>query len=423
MNPSYILEPYKGLSSRHSCPKCKKPRVFTRYIEVSTDQPVHPDVGRCNRENNCGYHYTPRQFFEENPQREYHNQPLNVKKTNPVVKPVSYFPIQLFQRSLMEYSRNHFIHFLVNLFGQDITRDLISRYFIGTSKYWEGATLFWQIDSQGKIRTGKIMLYNPDTGKRIKKPYNHITWAHKASCQEDYHLHQCLFGEHLLKQDYQKPVALVESEKTAIISGVYLPQYIWLAAGSLNNINPEICAPLKNRQVTLFPDLSGFDKWESKSIDLKNLGSITVSDLLERKATEVERIQGLDLADYLVRFPLNEFLNQDNKAIIDKPDFQAPDSLQKDDHFSQWWEEFESTKNIQSKPTWDNEIQELEKFFSSHELPKEPIRIKPFTITDIDKFIDSHLAIVKANNGNPTFQPYLKRLGDFYLLIENSSGH
>jgi hypothetical protein len=67
-----------------------------------------------------------------------------------------------------------------------------------------------------------------------------------------------LFGEHLLI-DKTKPVAIVESEKTAVIASVYLPQFIWVAVGSLTNLNAEKCNVLKGRTVTLFPDLNGFD--------------------------------------------------------------------------------------------------------------------------------------------------------------------
>ena len=49
-------------------------------------------------------------------------------------------------------------------------------------------------------------------------------------------------------------MAIVESE-TVIIASVYLPGRIWLAAGSLTNLNPEICGVLKGRRVTLYPDI------------------------------------------------------------------------------------------------------------------------------------------------------------------------
>ena len=37
-----------------------------------------------------------------------------------------------------------------------------------------GAVVFWQIDRDNNIRTGKIMEYNPETGKRSGL----INWVH-----------------------------------------------------------------------------------------------------------------------------------------------------------------------------------------------------------------------------------------------------
>ena len=150
------------------------------------------------------------------------------------------------------------------------------------------------------------MLYSPTTGKRVKEPFNHINWVHKALKQPEFELRQCLFGEHLLI-DKTKPVAIVESEKTAVIASVYFPQFIWVAVGSLTNLNDEKCSILKGRTVTLLPDLNGFDKWSSKVKELSHLAKFSVSDLLERKATEADRKKGLDIADFLLQFPVKEF--------------------------------------------------------------------------------------------------------------------
>jgi hypothetical protein len=178
---------------------------------------------------------------------------------------------------------------------------LIGRYFIGTSKHWNGATVFWQIDKNGKIRTGKIMLYNSETGRRVKEPFNQISWVHTAVKLSDYKLKQCFFGEHLLK-DNNMPVAIVESEKTAIIASVYLPQFIWLAAGGSEGLSEEKFRVLQGHNVVLYPDLNCFDKWEKKAYELSHIDRISISDLLEKKATDEERRQGADLVDYLVRF-------------------------------------------------------------------------------------------------------------------------
>ena len=61
-------------------------------------------------------------------------------------------------------------------------------------------------------------------GLRIKDPSakTPITWVHallkqKGVLPQECELTQCLFGKHLLKKYPDKPVILVESEKTAII--------------------------------------------------------------------------------------------------------------------------------------------------------------------------------------------------------------
>jgi hypothetical protein len=103
-------------------------------------------------------------------------------------------------------------------------------------------------------------------------------------------------------------VAIVESEKTAIIASVYLPQFIWLAVGSKTNLTNERMKVLTGRKVVLFPDLNCFDLWQSKAIEFSKITSISVSDLLERKATTEERKAGLDLADYLLKEKIEKFI-------------------------------------------------------------------------------------------------------------------
>ncbi|MBK9299111.1 MAG: hypothetical protein IPN14_00360 [Bacteroidetes bacterium] len=186
-----------------------------------------------------------------------------------------------------------------------------NKYLIGTSNKWLGATVFWQRDIEGNIRTGKIMQYNPKQAKRVKEPEQLIYWEHKALNQPDFNLKQCLFGEHLINQNLIKPVAIVESEKTAIIASIYLPNLIWLSVGSISYLKAEICKPLKGRTVILFPDLNGFEKWTLKANELAHIANFSVSDLLDQKANEFEKEQGFDIADYLIRFDFRDFLRSE----------------------------------------------------------------------------------------------------------------
>jgi hypothetical protein len=405
----YILEPYKGMNTRYRCPDCQhRDKTFSIYIDTETGEHIHPSVGRCNRESNCGHHYTPKQYFQDNNISFDTPQPKAYKPrpVTPQPKPVSFIPVEVFKASLKADETNHFVQFLINLFGVEVASGLVSRYFIATSKHWNGATVFWQIDTQGKVRTGKIMLYSPTTGKRVKNLKLPVYWVHKAIKQPKFELRQCLFGEHLLKEN-TKPAAIVESEKTAVIASVYLPQFIWVAVGSLTNLNAEKCSILKGRTVTLFPDLNGFDKWSSKAKELSHLANFTVSDLLERKATEAERKQGFDLADYLVKFDYNAFAV---KTLVQQtPEVQTfveiSDVKQQEPVY---------LLNIpeQIEPvSWEQDIAELEHYFATITLPKQPISIEQgSTVSNVSLYIKSHFETIKANKDKQTFLPYLNRL-------------
>ena len=67
----------------------------------------------------------------------------------------------------------------------------------------------------------------------------------------------------------------------------------------------------------LFPDLGGYDKWSDKAKKLLHISHFNVSDLLERKATNEEKQQGLDLAYYLLKFSLSK-LNSAEKTDLEK---------------------------------------------------------------------------------------------------------
>jgi len=424
-NHPFTLEPYKGMKSRYRCPQCHKERVFTRYIHSLSGDHIHPDVGRCNRENNCGYHYTPKQYFADNPidQDPASYQSAGHQTSSLPEKSTTYIPGKILKASLKKHEDNHFIQFLISLFGNQITSKLIGQYFIGTSKHWEGSTVFWQIDISGRIRSGKVMLYDPVSGKRVKEPFSHITWVHKLLKQEQFVLKQCLYGEHLLK-DKSKPVAIVESEKTAIIASVYLPQFTWLAAGSLNNLNTENCEVLSGRHVILFPDLNGFDKWTAKADELSDIATFIVSDLLERKATDDEKVKGLDLADYLIRYDHRDFQSQEPEAV---PEAMLPFT----DPFIETCGEYDRfiTLEIKGKgqsyeklpEPWDEHILELETKLKHVAILDYPIQLNQYSIiTDHSLFIRSHFEIVRANNGNKTYLPYLRRLQEFVSVLSKS---
>ena len=62
----YKLEPYNGSKSRFICPNCNSKQSFTYYIDAETNHYIDKSVGRCNKETSCGYHKTPKEYFNQN---------------------------------------------------------------------------------------------------------------------------------------------------------------------------------------------------------------------------------------------------------------------------------------------------------------------------------------------------------------------
>lgn len=335
MQYRYRLQPYQSPSSRYTCPQCNARRCFVRYIDTQTGQQLAPHVGRCSREDKCGYHFKPGDFF-----KTVGSRPLTVgskkqtanfqlqTKARATEQAAYYIHPGIANNSFTDYDKNNFFIYLIKRLGFSAAAKQAQQYRLGTSNHWYGATIFWQIDGEGLARTGKVMLYNKQTGKRVKKPFNHITWVHRLLLNEmgnrkarksesenqltdlcglpdlrtKFYLKQCFFGEHLLAERPDAHVAIVESEKTAIIAAAHNDSCVWLACGGLSNLNPQLCQTLQNRTITLYPDLGAYQKWQQKARYLQTQvpGAVfTVSRLLEDIASDKDRVMGLDLGDVL----------------------------------------------------------------------------------------------------------------------------
>ena len=313
----FILQPYKGIGSRHCCPACHKKRCFSRYIDTEKQISFPDDVGRCDHEQSCGYHLTPKEYFEHNPQAK----PMHCDFPSPSAwrakpteqrKPTSFIAAETVSKTLHGYEKNNLYLFLRSKFGPEDALRLMKDYRVGTSKHWPGSCVFWQTDVNGNTRTGKVMLYDADSGKRVKKPFNHVTWVHSLLLLPDFNLRQCFFGEHLLPMNRGKPVAIVESEKTALVAAYYLPEYVWLATGGKNGcFNADALHVLRGCQVILYPDIGATVQWRQKLRLLRSLGiEASIFNFLEEVATDDERTAGLDIADYLLQIEPDQAILQ-----------------------------------------------------------------------------------------------------------------
>jgi len=466
-------------STKIICPQCGK-KTFVRYINNVTGECCPPQYGRCDREMKCGFINYPK-FEKDQAFKSY-----KVIAPKPKPQPLTPIPFEVLAETLNNYEQNVFIQ---NLLGRvafpfepcDIEA-VIAQYYLGTVTSWGGAVAFPFIDIQNNIRAIQVKQFN-EANHTTKTSFLHSTLKFNYLQRGDrlpdwlpaYELNDtkvsCLFGEHLLSKHPLNPVALVEAPKGAIYGTLYfgLPsipeRFLWLAVYNLSSLNIEKCKALQGRDVVLFPDLStdgkAFQLWNSK---LKQLNTIKgarfrISDLLERKASETERANGCDIADYLICQDWRLFRESEkckksedeNKLIFHPPqininaepiqaktiqlskestvhakDFTIDffDLMELENlEFGNYTPAVEFVPNIRKpKENWNNEICDLETYFSTVKLQTKPIQFNSYTkIIDVRLFVESHLSTLRANNGISIIKPHLTRLQELRRILDIDS--
>ena len=207
--------------------------------------------------------------------------------------------------------------------------EVLNDYHVGHGK--NGHTIFWQIDEENNVRTGKMMKYKSDGHRDREASWNfdfiHATLSrhwdeekHEMTDEPPYPFPQlydpdkqepCLtfFGMHLLNKYPNATVNIVESEKTAILMAIAYGNHatqVWMACGGLEMLSRERMKPIidQGRKVVLYPDRDGIAKWKAKA---KQIGydQIHVDTDPVLKWWRPEDGDKADIADVVVRI-LNE---------------------------------------------------------------------------------------------------------------------
>lgn len=330
-NKHYTYQLRKG-SKKDRCPQCER-MTFTPYVDESGNI-LSSDVGRCDRQDKCQYHYTPKEYIQDNP--NYNREKViasrqknyNRMQQQKIHEP-SYIDVSDFSCSMKGYKNNSLCRYFHSVFDSLIAPDEVEQtlieYGVGTSKQFGGSPIFWLIDQYGRIRDGKIMGYNPNTGKRIKNPYPLFTNVHSLLKQKyNGDFKPCYFGSHLVKlhDKKNKTIWLFESEKAALIVAL---AFVW--GGSKNLVLPMATAGceafnptsehkidiydrihvLKDRNVILFPDEGKYQDWKNKGYALRGFAKqVFISPIMEQSLNpfpvkcEIKKGDALD--DLLIRY-------------------------------------------------------------------------------------------------------------------------
>jgi hypothetical protein len=129
------------------------------------------------------------------------------------------------------------------------------------------------------------MLYDETTGKRVKgNSGSRITWVHSVISLQDFHLRQCLFGEHFID--------LPGSSNQICL--------VWLATGGIKNLREETYAVLAHCNVLIFSDLGAEDIWRKKKESIPALRTALILPMLRDGASEEDVRQGLDVTDFIL---------------------------------------------------------------------------------------------------------------------------
>lgn len=223
-------------------------------------------------------------------------------------------------------AQSDFASWLSSVFPTDAVTAAVERYHLGATT--DGHIIFWQVDEKGFVRSAKVMKYGQD-GHRLRNGQEDAPdWIHARllrACKRDatwaelfhemgkadpvqldkWQLAQVFFGLHLLHgSPSSMPVAVVESEKTAVVMSLLAPGFLWLACGGYSSL--AVCLrnsldALAGRRILIVPDKSkdGQDfcaGWRKVCSGFPSL-NVTVTDELER----TDLAAGEDIADLFLR--------------------------------------------------------------------------------------------------------------------------
>lgn len=300
------------------CPKCGHPKTYRKFIPKD-EQSFGAFVGYCSH---CGYMMSPVEFESRRRQMIFRysgNQvefSLNKAGTHSVERDDSrYYVSKNYAQGCNENSI--LFQAIARVLGEDKTLDAFHKYGVETClwSHREFASIFWYKDFDCKNIAYRIMQYDKD-GHSQKK--GTITKSLDVENCNRY----CLFGRHLLElpDAANKPICVVESEKTALIASIAYPNAIWMATGSCYYLTKEkIDFPTNNLCLFPDPDVKGerSGNWYRMAEHCTWLKGARVSHFMDNYCKAKNKATYFDIADYIVE-NYNPDMANNNLETFDK---------------------------------------------------------------------------------------------------------
>lgn len=253
---------------KHRCPECGQ-KTFVVYKDREGKIIDEDRFGRCDRENNCGYHLPPSAENDEELMKKLAEKPVVKEEVRQI------FPTEEELRPYISRTRTCVSPFHVYCKDLGIPMEHLMKWDVLTDWKDESVTVFLFRNREGKVVNIKKFRYQanghrdkefksfslknpPPTpfkgGEHSQPPHTPPKKTSSATrIIEKYRI--CGYGEHLLDPEKKRTVCLVESEKSAVIASWFYKDYDWVAVGSASGLSDgsnntaDKITPLMNRTV------------------------------------------------------------------------------------------------------------------------------------------------------------------------------
>jgi hypothetical protein len=318
------------------CPECGEERFCRMVNEKGEFYPDH--VGRCDRENSCGYMYHAAQYLKDNPDYRFNQSSLKVAPYKKRVFNGYYHFHEVLLEVYAETSERQtarifeifgfesvFKSYLIkelNFKSDEVDSkmalyrmfDIPDPHCIEYNNFLNRtAMLYIYTNYKMEIRAVEQIYYEGfNRSKRFKnnilnKNLTNFAIDGKPYNPETTEINWCLFGEHLTTLYPEKPVVVVEGVKTAFGMSLYYPDINWLATGSSTRL---IHLNFRTRHKVHFLPDSGFrneksyhEIWKKKIKEMYGVRfdwDITDFNLY---CSNEEINQGCDILDIQIKDP------------------------------------------------------------------------------------------------------------------------